>query len=91
MGEIVSGYEILPDGPDTDVQKIADSIKEVLPDGIQIIEDDLRIVDFVFGMKKVSAGFIIDDSNESAGSELEAALRGIPGVSDIECVSTTNV
>lgn len=90
MGQIVSGYDIMPDGPDADVQKIADTIKTVLPQGVTLIAEDLKIVDFVFGMKKIQAGFVIDDSNEHAGSQLEEALKSIEGVSGVECTSTTN-
>jgi len=41
-----------------------------------------------FGLKKVVAGFVIDDSDDSIGGKLEDALRSIPGVENVECIST---
>ena len=40
---------------------------------------------------KVNAGFLIDDSDEEVGGKLEDALRAIPGIENVECVSNTVV
>jgi hypothetical protein len=40
---------------------------------------------------KVNAGFVIDDSDEMAGSKLEDALASIEGIETVSCTSSTNL
>ena len=39
---------------------------------------------------KIVAAFVIDDSIETIGGDLENALTSIPGIQNVECVSSTN-
>ncbi len=89
MAEIVAGYELFPNGTEADIEAIRDAIKDVLPNGVEITETSIEPV--AFGLKKVSVGLLIDDSDESIGSKIEDSLRSIDDVENVECVSMTNI
>ncbi len=65
-----------------------DAIPKVLPEGVKLLETKIQPV--AFGLMKVNAGFAIDDSIETIGTDLENALTSIPGIQNVECVSSTN-
>ena len=87
MGQIVAGYDLMPEGTDVDLQAIIDKLPTLIPAGIQITETSINPV--AFGLMKITAGFVLDDADENIGSKLEEALRGIPGIAEIECVAST--
>ncbi len=90
MVQFYSVYDILPAGDEADVNVILAKVPEVVPEGVAVQKEETGIKPFVFGMMKVTATFIIDDI-EGIGEKLENALRSIPGVDGIECVSTTSI
>jgi elongation factor 1-beta len=85
MGRIVATYDLMPESTDVPLDSVINALNGVLPGGVTII--DTKIVPVAFGLKKVVAGFVIDDSDESIGGKLEDGLRSIPGVENIECTS----
>ncbi|MBO4797992.1 MAG: translation elongation factor EF-1beta [Candidatus Methanomethylophilaceae archaeon] len=87
MGQIVAGYDLMPEGTDVDLQAVIDSLPSVLPAGVKLLET--KIAPVAFGLMKVNAGFLIDDSDEGVGGKLEDALRSIKGIEGVECVSQT--
>ena len=87
MGQIVAGYDLMPESTDVDLDGVIAKLAEVLPAGVQLTET--KILPVAFGLMKVNAGFVIDDSDEEAGGKLEAALLGIEGIETIECVAST--
>lgn len=87
MGQIVAGYDLMPESTDIDLDGIIAKISDVLPEGVKLIET--KILPVAFGLMKVNAGFVIDDSDEEVGGKLEAALAGIEGIETIECVAST--
>jgi len=48
-----------------------------------------KIMPVAFGLMKVNVGFSIDDTDETIGGELEKALASIPGIENVECISST--
>lgn len=90
MVQFYSVYDLLPAGDSADVNAILAAIPGAVPQGVQVQKDETTIQPFVFGMMKVHATFIIDDI-EGIGEKLENALRAIPGVDGVECVSTTSI
>ena len=88
MGQIVSSYDILPESTDIDLNTVIETIPKVLPEGVKLLETKIQPV--AFGLMKVNAGFAIDDSIETIGADLENALTSIPGIQNVECVSSTN-
>lgn len=90
MVQFYSVYDLLPAGDSVDVNAILAAVPGAVPEGVQVQKDETAVEPFVFGMMKVHATFIIDDI-EGIGEKLENALRAIPGVDNIECVSTTSI
>jgi len=86
MGKIAATYDLMPENTDVSLETVADAVKSVIPNGVNLIETKIEPV--AFGLKKVVAGFIIDDTDETIGGKLEDSLRSIPGVENIECTST---
>jgi elongation factor 1-beta len=86
MGRIVAQYDIMPESAEVPMDSVVAALKGVMPKGVEII--DAKIVPVAFGLKKVLAGFVIDDTVENVGTVLEDGLRSIPGVENIECISS---
>jgi elongation factor 1-beta len=86
VGRIVATYDIMPESTDVPLDSVVAALKNVIPKGVEII--DTKIVPVAFGLKKVVAGFVIDDTVESVGSILEDGLCSLPGVENIECTSS---
>jgi elongation factor 1-beta len=91
MGQIVAQYDIMPESTDVDLDAVIKKLPTILPAGVKLMESDTKILPVAFGLMKVNAGFVIDDSDEMAGSKLEDALRNIEGIENVECVSSTNL
>ncbi|MBR2255191.1 MAG: translation elongation factor EF-1beta [Candidatus Methanomethylophilaceae archaeon] len=87
MGQIVAAYDLMPESTDIDLDGVIASLPGILPAGVKLLET--KILPVAFGLMKVNAGFQIDDSDEEVGSKLEEALRGIAGIDNIECTSST--
>lgn len=87
MGQIASTYDIMLDGADVDPQKVVAGIPGALPAGVELKSTEVK--DFVFGMKKIVAFFVIDDAVDGVGGQLEDNLRSIEGVSELECTDST--
>ena len=87
MGQIVAGYDLMPESTDLALEAIIKSLPSVLPAGVQLLET--KIAPVAFGLMKINAGFLIDDSDEAVGGKLENALQSIAGIEGVECVSQT--
>ena len=89
MGQIASTYDLMPESTEVDLQAVIAKLKEVLPAGVELKETSIKPV--AFGLEKVVAFMVIDDSDESIGGKLEEAMSGIPGIGEIACVDSTNL
>ncbi len=89
MGQIAAAYDIMPESTDIDLDAVVAKLADVIPEGVKIIETEIKPV--AFGLMKVYAGFLIDDTDEEIGGKLENGLRSIPGIENVECVSQTVV
>ena len=77
----------MPESTDIDLKKIVEKLPSIVPTGVKLIES--KIPPVAFGLMKTNAGFVIDDSDETIGSKLEDALRGLAGIENVECTSST--
>ena len=77
----------MPESTDIDLKKIVEKLPSIVPAGVKLIES--KILPVAFGLMKINAGFVIDDSDETIGSKLEDALRGLAGIENVECTSST--
>ncbi len=89
MGQIAAAYDLMPESTEVDLDGIISQLPGVLPDGIKLLET--KILPVAFGLMKVNAGFLIDDTDEEIGGKLESALQSISGIENVECVSNTVV
>ena len=89
MVQIVAEYELFPGGTEADVEAIQSAVKNAVPEGVEVIESSIKPI--AFGLKKVSIGLLIDDSDENIGTKIEDSLRSIEDVENVECVSMTNI
>lgn len=89
MAKIVAGYDIYPVDAEADMDGIISAISKATPEGIRILETEIRPV--AFGLKKVFAGFMIESEDDDIGTRLEEGLRAIKDVENVECVTTSNV
>ena len=87
MGQIVAVYDLMPESTDVDLEAIIGVLDKTIPKGIKVMEP--KILPVAFGLKKISVGFLIDDTDESIGGDLEKSLFSIPGVENVECISST--
>lgn len=87
MGEIAAVYDLMPGSPDVDLESIVGKLPSLIPEGVKVMET--RIEPVAFGLKKIVAGFVINDEDDSIGSKLEAVLSGLAGIENIECTSST--
>jgi elongation factor 1-beta len=86
MGKIAATYDLMPESTDVPLESIVGSLDSIIPNGVSIIQTKIEPV--AFGLKKVVVGFIIDDSDETIGTQLEDGLRSIAGVENVECTSS---
>ncbi len=89
MGQIAAAYDLMPESTEVDLDNVINQLSGVLPEGVKLLET--KILPVAFGLMKVNAGFLIDDTDEEVGSKLEQALHSIAGIENVECVSNTVV
>ena len=87
MGQIVAAYDLMPESTDVDLESIVKKISGAVPKGVKVLEH--KILPVAFGLKKINVGFSIDDTDESIGGDLEKALSSLPGIENVECISST--
>ncbi|MDR1954688.1 MAG: elongation factor 1-beta [Candidatus Methanoplasma sp.] len=87
MGQIVAAYDLMPESTDVDLDSVMKKIPEIVPAGVRVLES--KIMPIAFGLMKVNVGFVIDDTDDSIGGMLEQALGSIPGIENVECISST--
>jgi len=86
MGKIATMYDLMPESTDVVLEDVIAALKGVVPKGVEIIETKIEPV--AFGLKKVVAFFVVDDSVDGIGGALEDGLHSIPGVENVECTSS---
>ncbi len=89
MGQIAAAYDLMPESTEVNLDEVIAKLADVIPEGVKILETQIKPV--AFGLMKVYAGFLIDDTDEEVGSKLENGLRSIAGIENVECVSNTVV
>ena len=87
MGQIASTYDIMPESTDVDLQKVIAAIPGVITAGVELKETSIKPV--AFGLEKVVAFFVIDDSDDGVGEKLENGLRSIEGISEVANTDST--
>jgi elongation factor 1-beta len=80
MGNVAVALKIMPESPETDLEKIKSEISK------KIKLQDSKIEPIAFGLKALKILVIVPDKETG---ELESKLKAIEGVSDVETESAT--
>lgn len=87
MGQIASTYDLMPESTEVDLNGVIETLHKVVPAGVEIKETSIKPV--AFGLEKVVAFLVIDDTDEEIGGKLEEALQSIPGIGEVSNVDST--
>jgi elongation factor 1-beta len=81
MARVIARIRILPEDADSNLETVIESIKEGIPQGMEMKGHAMEPI--AFGLNAVIADFLLDDS-EGQMDKLEESIKAVQGVGEIE-------
>ena len=86
MGEVAVYVRIMPEGTETDMNKILEEVNSTLGGKLKKAE----VKPFVFGLKVIEAVFTVPDQEGALDREIEK-IKKIEGIQNVEVLEVTLV
>ncbi|MFZ1024178.1 MAG: elongation factor 1-beta [Thermoplasmata archaeon] len=81
MGQVAVLFRLMPQGPETDMQKMGEEVRTVIPQGVVV--RGMQVKDIAYGLQSLLVSVVMNDQGGILQST-EEALAKVPHVESVE-------